>query len=69
MALGLADHLAHTQLLQVQGDEGGGAHIHAHSHYSAVVVTHAQGTEHRRVPGIAGDGMGDLVSYLLYILL
>ena len=66
VALGLAHHLFHPLLLQVQGDEGGVAHVAAHGHDAAVVVAHSKGLEHGGVTGVAADGMGDLVGPLLH---
>ena len=62
VALGLADDPLDPNLLQIKRDKGGVSDIVSHRHHGAVVVAHAQGPQNRGVPGVAGDGVGDLAT-------
>ena len=68
-AAGLAHHLGHSQLLQVEDDEGAGAHVVPCGHHSTVKVPGSQGPEDLRVPGISGGGVGHRARHLLDPLL
>ena len=69
VALSLGDDLLHSDLLEVQSDEGAVAHVVPHGHDGAVVVAHPQRLEHGGVPGVAHDGMGDLIGRRLDVFL
>ena len=68
MALGLAHHLLHPGLLQVQGDEGAVPHVAAGGHDGAVKIAHSQSPQHRRVLGVPGHRVGHLLGHLLHPL-
>ena len=65
VAFGFANHLGHPQLLEVEGNQGGIAHVLPHGHDGAVIVAHTQGPEDRRVPRVPGNGVGDPVGHPL----
>ncbi|MPN07328.1 hypothetical protein SDC9_154594 [bioreactor metagenome] len=69
VALRLADNLLQSQFLEIEGDKGAVTHVVPHGHDGAVVIAYAQRPQDRRVAGISGGGVGNLLCCRLHIFL